>query len=800
VTLVFLYGCGGGDERKIQARASRAASSALTMEFLTIDIGGWGGGTVTVSPDIGLVCTTDTESSLSQICWGSAATGTVVTLTPSPDSRSAFQGWSLGPCRGTTASSCVVTISGYPEVEADFALGPTSPPAPASYALVIDIGGYGGGTVTATPDIGLQCFDPVDPRYSSVCSTNAAPGTVVTLTATPGAASSFQGWSAGPCQGTTASSCLVTINGYVEVEADFALTSPPAPASYALVVDIGGYGAGTVAAVPDIGLQCFDPVDPRYSSVCSANVARGTVVTLTATPGAASSSQGWSGACAGQGPACQITMSNAVEVVATFNPMFVLGGHITGLSGSGLVLGTTGEPNLAVNAGATSFAFAYRLAGGSRYDVTVVSQPATQTCAITSGSGTIGTGDVTNVNVTCLNDPTAWGGVRQFGSPAEDYNSAGVAVDRSGNVYVTGYTLGGIDGNVLTGSDDAFIAKFDAAGSKRWIRQYGAPGQVITPRGLAIDPSVAEGSLYMAAENSGLNPWPEKLDSAGNSQWSTPIVGPSGALDDLPMSVKADQNGFVYVAGWTEDFAGSWNAFVAEYAGSTGQPIWRREIGTQGAVAVANGVAVDPLGNVYVTGCTSGTIQSGASPPPAPYDDEVFVVKWNAQGDEQWRRQFASTGNGFGTGIAADTAGNIYVAGFIITMGRYDGPAVFKLDALGNLLWRVQYGTPSDNYSSSIAVYGNDAVYVAGSTYGSFDGRSRSGDPDPFVMKLDASGAKLWVTQLFTTDNNYAYGVAVDGSGNVYLSGDTRGAFPGYTVGGLTDIFLAKFDPTGQLQ
>jgi 6-phosphogluconolactonase (cycloisomerase 2 family) len=98
----------------------------------------------------------------------------------------------------------------------------------------------------------------------------------------------------------------------------------------------------------------------------------------------------------------------AVSIACTNNttPTFTIGGSVSGLTASGLVLQDNGGDNLTVAASATSFTFATKVAGGGAYAVTVKTQPADETCAVASGSGTVGSSDVTTVKVACTSSAT----------------------------------------------------------------------------------------------------------------------------------------------------------------------------------------------------------------------------------------------------------------------------------------------------------------------------------------------------------------------------------------------------------
>jgi PKD repeat protein len=224
------------------------------------------------------------RSSAGTICDGCTVNfdaGMVVTLVATPDAGSVFAGWS-GDCSGT--GSCQVTMSQGRSVTATF--------APNSFLLSVSKQGTGSGQVSSSPG-GISC--------RSGCQASFGTGTVVTLTATPDAGSVFAGWS-GDCSGT--GSCQVTMNQARSVVATFA------PETFGLTVSKAGSGSGQVSSSP-AGISC--------GSGCQASFDPGTVVTLTATPGAGSVFAGWSGDCSGTG-SCQVTISQARSVTATFAP------------------------------------------------------------------------------------------------------------------------------------------------------------------------------------------------------------------------------------------------------------------------------------------------------------------------------------------------------------------------------------------------------------------------------------------------------------------------------------------------
>ena len=241
-------------------------------------------------------------------CDAPFASGASVTLTASAPAGTLFGGWS-GACTGT-ATSCTVAMSQVHNVTATFN------PSQLGLSVTANRGtSTASGSVTSTPS-GLNCSTPTAAGTAArTCSGNFAFNANLTLTATPAAGSSFNGWS-GACTGT-ASTCTVAMTAARSVTANFAL----APHTLTLTASRGSTSAsGSVSSNP-AGLNCATPTAAGVaSSNCSANFSSGTSVTLTALPASGSAFTGWSGACTGTGRTCTLTLSASRNVTANFGP------------------------------------------------------------------------------------------------------------------------------------------------------------------------------------------------------------------------------------------------------------------------------------------------------------------------------------------------------------------------------------------------------------------------------------------------------------------------------------------------
>ena len=321
------------------SQARNVGAGFVSLYTLMVSKTGSGSGTVTSDVgaiDCGITCSADYDD------------GTLVTLTAAPTPGSAFTGWT-GDCSGTGA--CVVTMSEARAVTADFV--PT-------YALTVTNAGSGSGTISS--DVaGIDC--------GATCGADYDDGTVVTLTAAPAGASTFDGWS-GACSGT--GTCVVTMSQARSVTATFSSFTRT------LTADTSGSGTGSVSSdVP--GIDC--------GSTCSAEYVPGTVVTLTAAPSGVSSFTGWTGDCSGTGT-CVVTMSQARSVTATFSlPLRTLA---VGKAGSGAGIVTSDIAGIACGAtcsadydDGTVVTLTAAAASGSRFTGWTGACSGTGTCVVT---------------------------------------------------------------------------------------------------------------------------------------------------------------------------------------------------------------------------------------------------------------------------------------------------------------------------------------------------------------------------------------------------------------------------------
>ncbi|MCX5672099.1 MAG: SBBP repeat-containing protein, partial [Planctomycetota bacterium] len=388
--------------------------------------------------------------------------------------------------------------------------------------------------------------------------------------------------------------------------------------------------------------------------------------------------------------------------------------------------------------------------------------------------------------------PLAW--KRQLGSSGPDY-CYGLSADGQGSVYLGGYTNGSM-GGPNAGESDAFVCKYSVAGGLIWTRQFGtsAADDVYGVSGDGAGSIYAAGLTYgsLAAPQAGVyDAFIARFDEAGNRLWTRQI---GTVADDYCRTVVADKSGHAYIAGYTHGALvgssyGNADVFVIKYD-SAGNLLWKRQTGTSQEDYGQN-VCVDTQANVYLTGCTYGSLGG----PSQGYAD-AFVMKYDSAGSLLWTRQLGTSYEDYCYGVSVNKLGNVFIAG--TTYGPLGGPNaggadvfVSKWNDSGDLLWTRQFGTDKEDYSSGVFADDLGNVYISGWTKGSLGGPN-AGSHDAFLAKYDASGSPLWIIQIGSSGGDYAEAVSADGLGRVYIAGRTSGVIEGVSQGSL-DVFLVSY-------
>ncbi len=300
--------------------------------------------------------------------------------------------------------------------------------------------------------------------------------------------------------------------------------------------------------------------------------------------------------------------------------------------------------------------------------------------------------------------------VARYDGPVSSWDNANsIAVDGSGNVYVTGWS----DGSGT--SEDYATIKYNSAGVQQWVSRYNGPGNSRDEAmSIAVDGS---GNVYVTGSSkSGATYGTEdyatiKYNSTGVQQWVQRYNGPGDSTDIAP-SIAVDGSGNVYVTGWSYG-SGTYDYATIKYS-TTGVQQWvQRYDGPVNGSDGARSIALDISGNVYVTGWSRGGGTAW----------DYTTIKYNSAGIEQWVARYNGpvNGNNVAMSIAVDGSGNVYVTGSSEGSGTYDDYATIKYNSSGIEQWVARYNGPVNgpDYASSIAIDASGNVYVTGISYGS---------------------------------------------------------------------------------
>lgn len=312
-----------------------------------------------------------------------------------------------------------------------------------------------------------------------------------------------------------------------------------------------------------------------------------------------------------------------------------------------------------------------------------------------------------------------------------------------------------------------------------------------------------------------------------NWQWAKSAGGLSCSASAT--SIASDAQGNMYITG---DFVGgnmifgtttvppssmaNNTVFVAKYS-KEGNVLWAKSC-EQGFNAGSSAIATDAQGNVYVTGYFGSWIKFGTITLNATNaESDIFIAKFNSSGSVLWAKKAGSTGFDESRGIATDSDGNVIFCGSFsgataifdtktVTGGGEANLFIAKYDSNGSALWAKGGTSTGITTTASVRTDASKNVYVTGQymnaalTLGTST-LANSGSSDIFIAKYDPSGNVTWAKGMGGTSADAPGDIAVDATGNVYVSGTFLGSV---TVGATTltsagnmDCLIAKYSPTG---
>jgi hypothetical protein len=407
--------------------------------------------------------------------------------------------------------------------------------------------------------------------------------------------------------------------------------------------------------------------------------------------------------------------------------------------------------------------------------------------------------EVEHYEGTLVIDPVLEWGTYYGGSFNEEIPVGCIAADAFGNAYFTGHTTStqniattGSFLDTISGSSDLFLVKFSPTGQRMWATYYG---------GYGIDQSAAvtcdkNTSVYIAGKTGSIQTYSPHMSTSSSHQ---PIIG--GGYDAL--LVKFDSSG-----------ARQWATY---YGGPSSDE--------------AFGLACDTADNIIMSGLTASTTgiaTTGAYQEARSGGNDAFIVKFNPQGQRLWGTYFGGTNAEYTPGIATDNNNNILLTGAtqstnnIASLNAYQSTIfstrdafISKFDSLGNIQWSTYLGDLGTERVSSVACDSNRNIYIYGDVNdvsavaqiispGSAQPIMR-GTSDAFLVKLDATGNRVWGTFVGGNGNEIATQITYSEEGFLYLVGTTNSADSfatpdafQTTQNGIQNAYIGKFDLEGQ--
>ncbi len=360
---------------------------------------------------------------------------------------------------------------------------------------------------------------------------------------------------------------------------------------------------------------------------------------------------------------------------------------------------------------------------------------------------------------------------------------------------------------------DAFLAKFNCAGGLEWATYFGGKG-IDEGDAVAVDDS---GNIYLTGQTNsatgiatkgtyqtafaGKNGFLAKFNANGALQWSTYYGGNGGgiAIDEHSGNIYLtggtyNNSGVATTGAFQTSLMGMYDAFLAKFSPS-GSLLWGTYYGEASFIGGV-GAALDSSGNVYFTGTTStfsGMATNGAYQTSGDTIwDDVFLAKFSGSGSRLWATYYGGPGLEECRAVATDGA-NVYITGStksgtgIATAGAYQtsyaggvyfGDAfIAKFSSSGSILWGTYFGGSNDDGAFGISVDSIGNVYIAGQsnslsgiiTKNAYQDTGNSINGDAMVAKFSSAGSLEYGTYYGSVGE--VYGLGTDNAGNAYITG-----------------------------
>ena len=289
------------------------------------------------------------------------------------------------------------------------------------------------------------------------------------------------------------------------------------------------------------------------------------------------------------------------------------------------------------------------------------------------------------------------------------YQGSLIAVDAAGNVFISGS---------VTNGPDIVVVKYTTSGDLLWTRQYNGTGNgTDIVAGIAVD---GAGSVVVVGRSYGGDPASGgtgddavilKYAADGDSLWTRRFNGPSIHSGDFAEDVALDNDGNVYVAGSSSDIGTHYDYVTIKYDGADGTPLWvRRYNGPGSAEDRAHSLALDGENNVFVTGESFRTTAFGSQ--------DYATIKYDRDGTLQWEQRYNGPIDAIdaAAAIAVNRNGDVYVTGNSGGFIGYDYATIKYDGRSGAAIWLERFNSPQNHndVATQLVLDPLDNVYVTG--------------------------------------------------------------------------------------
>lgn len=361
--------------------------------------------------------------------------------------------------------------------------------------------------------------------------------------------------------------------------------------------------------------------------------------------------------------------------------------------------------------------------------------------------------------------------IARYSSPDSASDIANdIVVDNMGNIYITGQS-------VNSGTfEDYVTVKYDSLGEEQWVAIYNGPSNDVDEAyEVALDDA---GNIYVTGKSNGnsFDYATVKYDSLGNELW---VARYHYDWQDAAYALAIDNHSNVYVTGVSSD------CYATIKYDSLGNQKWVKRYNGYQYISRAYDIAVDNCSNVYVTGEDAANMITS----------NYATIKYDSLGNQKWVKFYP----GAACAIALDTAGNICVTGSSPGFLNRDDYATIKYDSSGIQCWVARFDGGSENgvdRARAIAVDSVGNVYVTGETWADWVVPHRN----YATIKYNTHGSEEWVA-IYNYNyvcDDYANDIAVDNTGNVYVTGCSNGDYATVKYDSMgNELWVRRYDGTG---